>query len=386
MKKVTLVSTSRADFFLLKSLFQELGSCSKFELAFIAVIRPVENLSEEIKDLARSQPRAIIRTIGIPNRPKNPMEVVSNHSLLLSQIGRELATHRPELVVVLGDRSEALVTAVAASLMGIPIAHLHGGEKTIGAIDDSLRHAITKLSHLHFVAENEYANRVAQMGETRVFEVGSIGQENARNFPQIPKSDILKLSGCSLGKRNYLLTVHPETISGKPSANDLENLMSALLADEEAMIFVTGPNSDLGGLEIADRLQLWSRKSERVCYIESLGSEQYFGLARLMDAIIGNSSSGVIEIPALGKPSINIGDRQTGRLMPPTVINVPWVESEIRSAVSLTNSKGFKQDCLNYAASLGQDSVVQKISQVLIETSANNLRLKDFQDLNFTRE
>jgi GDP/UDP-N,N'-diacetylbacillosamine 2-epimerase (hydrolysing) len=279
-------------------------------------------------ELGEDTPAAIARSIGIGI----PRFVEAYQRLA------------PDVVVLLGDRFEALAAAIAAFVMGIPIAHLHGGELTEGALDDAMRHSITKMSVLHFTAAEEYRRRVIQLGEEpdRVFCVGALGVDNVLKTALMPKAELEREVGFALGDRFVLVTFHPVTTETDGGLSQFETLLRVLDGLEEVKILFTRPNADAANRAIVERMEAFAaRDPDRAKAVTSLGRVRYLSAAAAADAVVGNSSSGIIEVPSLGTPTVNIGDRQKGRLRAASVVDCSPDEASIRTALSLALSAEF---------------------------------------------
>ncbi|HHH1036041.1 TPA: UDP-N-acetylglucosamine 2-epimerase, partial [Yersinia enterocolitica] len=242
----------------------------------------------------------------------------------------------PDLLVVLGDRFEALAVAQTAMILRIPIVHIHGGELTAGAYDDSIRHAITKLSYLHFTATEEYRRRVIQLGEEpdRVKNVGAVGLDHLRRTPLLDLDELSTSLGFDIEVDYFLVTYHPVTLSGEPSETSFKNLLTALDSFPDYQIILTYPNADDGGRCIIPMIEAYAAcQPQRVLAIPSLGQARYLSAVKHASAVIGNSSSGIIEVPSLNVPTVNIGQRQDGRLAAKSVINCTANVESIKKAI-----------------------------------------------------
>ena len=269
-----------------------------------------------------------IESDGFRIAAKVDMQLEDDTELAIAQaMGRAVsgfaeALHRlqADLLLVLGDRYEILAAAQAAMLQRIPIAHVHGGESTEGLIDEAVRHAVTKMSHIHCVAAEPYARRVIQMGEQpdSVHVVGAAGFDQLAQAELLDRATLEQAIGFELGAQNFLVTLHPETLSGTSPEQQVQPLLQALESFPEARIIITGSNADPAGQRISALLrQHAERHQQYYCYRESLGQQRYLSLLPLVDVVIGNSSSGIIEAPALGRAVVNIGQRQRSRLRAP---------------------------------------------------------------------
>lgn len=292
---------------------------------------------------------------------------------------------RPDLLVILGDRFEMLCVALAALPARIPIAHLHGGERSQGAMDESIRHALTKLSHLHFTAAEPYRQRVIRMGEdpARVFNVGAPGLEHLTALPSMSREAWQEESRIPLRERNLMLTYHPATLEeGDLSRQGLSNLLEALDAFPEVGVVMTGTNADTHGQGLARLLQEYAlRWPGRASLIAHLGSRLYLNGLRLMDGVVGNSSSGIIEAPAVGIPTLNLGSRQEGRLRAASVVDCPGGSvAEIRSALARILDPAFRAALAGRVPPYGQGGASQRIVEVLATFPLAGLVKKPFHD------
>lgn len=287
----------------------------------------------------------------------------------LARIAEALARLAPDAVVLLGDRYEVLSAAAAALVLGIPVAHLHGGELTEAAVDDAIRHAVTKMSWLHFVAAEPYARRVLQMGEEadRVFTVGAPGLDNVRTTPLLPPEEALGRLGGRPGGATLLVTFHPETAgAGDPSAQVSELL--AALDELGCGVLFTMPNADPGNLAIRTAIEAWvAAHEDRAEAVTSLGRVRYLSALAAADAVVGNSSSGIIEAPSVCTPTVNVGDRQRGRVRADTVVDCSVERSAIVSAVRAVLEPGFRERCAGAVNPYGDGHAAERISAVLRE-------------------
>ena len=291
-----------------------------------------------------------------------------------SQIAETLSGLNPDVVVLLGDRYEILATAQAALMLDIPVAHIHGGELTSGAFDDSIRHAVTKMSSLHFVAAQEYARRVVQLGEqpSSVFNVGSLGVENALASKLMDKSDLSAALNVELKNPILLVTYHPTTRSTMSVTEETDQVLSALEKFSYCTIVFTGVNADPGNAELSSQITKFvQRDPKRRSLHASLGQNKYLSLLNLCDAVIGNSSSGIIEAPAFGKPTVNIGSRQDGRLRANSIIDVGVAKQEIQTAIETALSPNWRERCAETVSSYKSSNTAQLIADTLKNAELN---------------
>jgi UDP-hydrolysing UDP-N-acetyl-D-glucosamine 2-epimerase len=289
----------------------------------------------------------------------------------------------PDIIMVLGDRFEILSAAVAALLLNIPIAHIHGGEITAGAFDDSIRHAITKMACLHFVAAEPYRRRVIQMGENPefVFNVGAPGLDGAAALPALDQPTLFKALGVSGPSRFLLVTLHPATARPGADAATIAALLGALASVEDRTIIFTGVNADPGYRAIDDAIRSFvAARSGRAYLFASLGNENYWAALRLADAVVGNSSSGIVEAPAVGTPTINIGDRQLGRLRARSVIDCPADQSAILTALQSILDGRFRPDASGEPP-YGWGGASEKIATIVRTIDLKRAFPKYFRDL-----
>jgi UDP-hydrolysing UDP-N-acetyl-D-glucosamine 2-epimerase len=300
----------------------------------------------------------------------------------LGGLARAFSRMTPDLVVVLGDRFETLAAAQAALLMHVPIAHVHGGELTEGMVDDAIRHAITKMASLHFVAAPAYAGRVIQMGEApeRVFLVGSPGVEAALSLERTPATVLDKFLGLPLRDPVFLVTLHPDASQACPEET-ARALLTALDAFPAARVVMTGVNADVGYSTIVRELAEYARKrSDRVTLHASLGQIRYLSVMARAAVVVGNSSSGLIEAPALGVPTVNIGDRQVGRLRAPSVIDSPARADAIVAAIATALDPEFRVNLRTESPYGSQGGTSAAIADALISADLEQLRIKRFYD------
>ena len=323
MRKICVVTGSRADYGLLSGVMSAISDSNDFHLQVIASCM---HLSEDFGFTYKE-----IESDGFVIDEKVDMLVPGDDAISVSKsVGNGVIAFaeayvrlNPDLVVILGDRFEALAAAQTAMIANLPIAHIHGGEITEGAIDESIRHSITKMSNLHFASTAQYAQRVIQMGElpSRVFISGAPGIDNITKMDIISRQECEKMLDFRLSETNILITYHPLTITNSAS-NGIDNLLSAMELLSDAVFIITYPNADAGGRDIIEKLKLFSDANpDRVLFIESLGYERYLKTLQHIDCVVGNSSSGLIEVPSFNIPTVNIGDRQKGRIRGSTVID-----------------------------------------------------------------
>lgn len=295
-----------------------------------------------------------------------------------------LSRLRPDIVVLLGDRFEILAAASAALILGIPIAHIHGGEVTEGAFDDAIRHAVTKMATFHFVAAEEYRRRVIQLGEdpARVFLVGGMGIDAIRQTPLLDRAAIEQALDFPLGKKSLLIAFHPATRDNTGPAAQMQELLAALEEMADAQLVFTMPNADTGAREIAELIEGFVAGHSNARSYVSLGSRRYLSCMAQVDGVIGNSSSGIMEAPSMGIGTVNIGDRQRGRLRADSVIDCAPNRESIGAALRTLYSSPFRQKLARGIENpYGNGGAAVKIVARLRELSLENVLKKAFYDL-----
>lgn len=271
---------------------------------------------------------------------------------------------KPELLIVLGDRYETLAACCAATNARILIAHLHGGEATEGLIDEAYRHSITKMSYLHFTSTEEYRNRVIQLGEDpeRVFNVGAIGVEIINNLNYLSKEELEKSINFKLNDKFALLTFHPVTLENNTVEEQFLNTLEAMDMIDDLQIIITKANADMGGIIINKLIDSYvEQRKEKCIAFESLGQLRYLSAMKYCSFVIGNSSSGIIEVPSFKKPTINIGDRQKGRVQSESIINCKPIKSEIANSIEIALSNDFQKHIENIQNPYGDGNTSEKI-------------------------
>lgn len=386
--QVGFVTGSRADFGLLSPLIRSMKSTSDLR------VRLIVTGSHLVAKLGLTRNEIIHDGIEIEHEvdldlakdfsSDSKLSVVKSLAMATKGIGEALQLMKPDVLFLLGDRYEILGAASAALLLGIPIAHLYGGELTEGAYDDAIRHSITKMATLHFVSTEPYRTRIIQMGETpqRVFNVGALGLELLRNTKLLTKSELCEKLNLRFGPRNILVTFHPETLSGRDLNDDMNHLFLALDAFPDAHIFFTKSNADAGGRLIDDLIDTYANKNpQRIYAFSSLGHLRYLSLVKQVDVVVGNSSSGVIEVPSLGIPTVNIGNRQLGRIKSQSVIDCDPSFHEIKKALEKALSHDFREFSNKTPNPYGEGEVSTEIIKILRQNLADLAKPKRFYDL-----
>ncbi len=383
--KICIVTGTRAEYGLFYPLLQKIAADAQLELQICVTgmhLSPEFGLTyKEIeKDGFKINERVEMLL-------SSDTEVGVTKSVGLGIIGFADALHclKPDLLILLGDRFETLAAAVAAFIVKIPIAHLYGGELTEGAIDDIIRHCITKMSILHFVSTEDYKKRIIQLGEEpdRVFKVGALGIDNIKNLPLLDKSGLEKELNFKVGPRNILVTFHPVTLEKNTAKYQFTELIRALDRFKELKIIFTKPNADPNGRILIRLIDEYVKSNpDRAVSFVSMGQRRYLSAIQFMDAVVGNSSSGIIEVPSFGKPTVNMGDRQKGRIRAESVIDCHPEKESIIKALEKALSPEFSQFCRTVKNPYGEGVAAEKILKVLKEKIGRIKNLKKrFYDL-----
>ena len=383
MKKICIVTGTRADYGQLRWLMKAIDDDANFSLQIIATGM---HLSPEFGHTyleIEADGFAIDRKLETLLSADTTTGVVKSMGLGVIACADALGTLDPDLVVILGDRFEALAVAVSALAMGIPIAHIHGGEITEGAIDDMIRHSITKMAHLHFVAAEEYRRRVIQLGESpdRVFAFGGLGVDAILRVPLLGKDELEDALGFTFGKKNLLVTFHPVTLDGDGGVVQMKALLDALDRLEETHLIFTFPNADAGGREIIRMINEFAIGRRNVGVFRSLGQQRYLSCVAQVDGVIGNSSSGLTEVPTFRKGTINIGSRQSGRIKSTSVIDCLPTMPSILAAIERLYSPEFQKLLASAVNPYGKGGTIEKILDVISRADRRRLLAKKFYDI-----
>jgi GDP/UDP-N,N'-diacetylbacillosamine 2-epimerase (hydrolysing) len=385
-KKICIVTGTRADYGLFYPLLKRLECEHEFEVRIVATgmhLSPEFGLTyKEIEEdgfiidekvemlLSSDTATGITKSIGIG----------------ILSFADAFERSRPELVIVLGDRFETFSAAVAAFIAGIPVAHLHGGEITEGAMDDSLRHSITKMSYLHFTAAERYRERVIQLGESpdRVFNVGALGIDTIKRTHILTKQKLEQALHYRFQGITALVTYHPATLEINSAEQQFRELLNALDSFPDLNVIFTLPNADAGGRVIVRLIQEYAvNNPQKARAFVSMGRVKYLSAMNYGDVVIGNSSSGIIEAPSFHKPTVNIGDRQKGRLKADSIINCRPRKDAIEAAIKKALSDDFRNECMNVTNPFGEGNAAEKIVDILRDTLSRRIDVKkNFYDFN----
>lgn len=385
MRKVCVVTGSRAEYGLLKPLIKCLKKSSVCEPQIVVTGMHLNPKYGSTWKVIEEDGYEISRKVEMLLGSDTSNAVTKSVGLGIIGFADAFRDLKPDLVLLLGDRFEILSAAVSSLLYQIPIAHIHGGELTFGAYDDQIRHAITKMSSLHFVSTVEYRNRVIQMGENpeSVWTVGGLGIDSINQTKLMTKSELEKSLMFNFGVRNYLVTFHPETTTGQDMSYQADQLLKAL-SKVDANIIFTAPNADTQGNAIYEKFcKFVAANPKKTCMHRSLGQRRYFSVVQYVDAVIGNSSSGLLEVPTFKKPTINIGLRQKGRVVADSVISCDEKFDSILGAIDKASSEEFQKKLNCSVNPYGTGGASKKVSDILEKIKIENLS-KTFHDLDQT--
>ncbi|QJT28127.1 UDP-N-acetylglucosamine 2-epimerase (hydrolyzing) [Aeromonas media] len=385
MRKICVVTATRAEYGLLKCLLEDIQADDDLDLQIIATgthLSPEFGLtSKQIE----GDGFTVNKMIEVLLSSDTPVGVSKSMGLAQISFAEAFDELKPDIVVVLGDRYELIPIVSAANIARIPVAHLSGGEMTEGAMDDMFRHAITKLSQLHFTAMDEYTHRVIQMGEqpSSVYTVGEIGLDNLMRMKLMSRSDFEYSIGCELKKRNILFTYHPETTQDiTKTETDFSKILLSLDRLEDTLLIFTKANADVGGRLINRMIDEYTaqNKNRAVCFA-SLGQLRYLSALKYVDAVVGNSSSGIVEAPSFKIATINIGNRQTGRVRASSILDVDVNEDKIFNAIQRIYTSEFREILKDTTNPYGQGNSSHKVVHVLKQVDLSSLKMKRFYDI-----
>lgn len=381
-QRILVITGSRAEYGLLKPLLKTLKSDQLIDLKILVTgshLSPDHGLTyKEIE----ADGFDIYQKVEILLSSDSPIGEANAFGLAALGIGPVVNTIKPDLVMVLGDRFEILAAVCVVSILGIPIAHIHGGEITTGSKDDCFRHAITKLSHIHFVSAEPYRERVIQMGESpdRVFTVGGLGVDVVSNTELLSRLELEKALGHKFFEQNLLVTFHPDTLKYDENERQVSELLDALSRFPSVGLIFTKANADAGGRLVNHLINDFVNSMSNAVIFDSLGSLNYLSCVALVDGLVGNSSSALLEAPTLKRPAVNIGDRQNGRLMSDSIINCSIKAEDICRAIETLFSHEFQTRAKKTVNPYGEAGASLRICNLLRDLNLGNVMCKRFVD------
>lgn len=380
MKRIGVFTATRAEFGLLRPVIAALEASAALEPA---VIVSGAHLSERhgltVRDI-EAEGVAIAARVPVPLASDRPVDIAADMAVTLKGCAEAYAALELDAVLMLGDRTELLAAAAAAVPLALPIIHMEGGHLTLGAVDDAIRHAVSKLAALHFTAAEPYRQRLIQMGEApdRVFTVGSTAADNLKAFGRRTRAEVEADMGLDLSPGFILATFHPETLGSMTPEAQIAAFLTGLEAGRSGRkVLITLPNTDAGSDAVCTRIEAWAAaNSDWATARTSLGARLYLAALTACDAVAGNSSSGVIEAPIAGIPCVNVGERQAGRLRPPGVVDAPLEAAAVGAALKQALDPVFRAEAAKAPPPFGDGHAAGRIVQVLERTPLERLARK----------
>ena len=379
MKKVCVVTGTRAEYGLLKPIIEKVHQSEELTLQLVVTgmhLSPEFGLT--YKEIEKDG-YPICTKIEMLLSSDTTVGITKSMGVALMGFADCFEQQRPDILIVLGDRYEIFMAVSAAMIARIPIAHIHGGELTEGLIDEAIRHSITKMSQLHFTTTEEYRNRVIQLGEqpSRVYNVGALGVENIKNIKLLEKAELERQLGFTFSDKTILVTYHPVTLENATSKEQFENVLNVLEKHKELKIIFTKSNSDTDGRIINQMIDEFAKVNPERCVVfTSMGQLRYLSALQFCTAVMGNSSSGIIEVPSFGIPTINIGERQRGRVCAETVINCGNGTEEIEEALQQALSVEFR-NAIHYCKNPYEgENTSEKIIEIIKHSLNQGIEVK----------
>ncbi|SFV50855.1 UDP-N-acetylglucosamine 2-epimerase [hydrothermal vent metagenome] len=382
MREICVVTGSRADYGLLYYLLKEISKDKDLKLQLIVTGM---HLSEEFGFTYKIIEQKFKINKKIPMNLSNDSAEAISTEMAKAQItfAKTYKKIQPDLLVVLGDRYEILSATIPAVIANIPIAHIHGGETTQGAVDEVIRHSLTKMSHLHFCASETYKDRIVQLGENkkRVYNVGALGLDSIKNLKLLPKNKFERSINCKLLKRSLLITYHAQTLSVHTPKEQFTELLNALSKLKNTTLIFTKTNSDAGGKTINEMIDNYVKDNANAIAFTSLGQLRYLSALLHVDAVVGNSSSGLLEVPSFKKATIDIGERQKGRIKAKSVLSSACQADKIYQNIQKIYTKSFSKTLLNVKSPFGTAGASKKIKKIIKKVDLTKILDKKFHDI-----
>lgn len=383
MKTICIVTGTRAEYGLLRWVMEGINESPTLNLQLVVTgmhLSPEFGLT--VSDI-KADGFCIDHCVEMLVSSDTPAGITKSMGLGLIGFADVMTSLQPDMLLVLGDRYEILAAATSAMIARIPIAHLHGGEATEGLIDEAIRHSITKMSHLHFVATDDYGRRVIQLGEKpeSVFKVGGLGIDNIRNIKLLDRNDLEESLGFKFAARNLMITFHPVTLDSHSSEHQMDELLAALNELNDTHLIFTMPNADTDGRILFKKIEEFVSEHENSTVFTSLGQLRYLSCIAQVDAVVGNSSSGLAEVPSFKKATINIGDRQRGRIKASSVIDCSSERLAIMQAIIKVYSDEFQNKLKSVINPYGTGGASKSIVEILESIKLDGIIKKTFHDI-----
>lgn len=381
-RTVCVVTGSRAEYGLVRWIIEEIDRSDELDLQLtVTGMHLAPEFGSTYREIEEDGFR-IDWKVEMLLSGDTPSALAASMGLGMIGFGTALRELDPDLLLVVGDRFEVFAAVSAALVSRIPVAHLHGGETSEGAFDEAIRHSITKMSHLHFVAADEYRRRVIQLGEhpDRVFTVGGLGVDAIRRLPLLDRRALEESLDFSLGERSLLVTFHPATLEGDAPERQLDELLEALDDLEDTRLIFTLPNADTGGRRLGAAVAEFVATRSNARLYSSLGQLRYLSALQYVDGVIGNSSSGLTEVPSFRKGTVNIGSRQEGRLKARSVIDCKPERTTIAAALDHLFSKEFQSSLDQVENPYGDGGATERVVEVLTRVPLDGILSKSFYD------
>lgn len=385
INKIAVVTGTRAEYGLLKPIIRQIEEDKRSELLlFVTAMHLSKDYGYTVNEIQDDNFTITkkIKTLKNSDSEKGIVKLISNTQNKFTQVFDE---YKPDYLLVLGDRSEIFGVCIAAYISRIPILHISGGEVTKGAYDEAFRHCITKMSSLHFTSTELHRKRVIQLGESpeTVFNVGAIGLDSIKNLKLLSKKEFEKSINFKLGKLNFLLTYHPQTLEDNNEVKNIRVIFNAIEKIKDVKLIITKPNYDKFSNEIIDEIDKYAKKNYvNVVSFESLGQLRYLSALKHVDLVIGNSSSGIVETPSFKRATVNIGTRQLGRECSSNIINVKFSVEDIHKGIELGISENFRNQLKSLKSIYGNGTASTQIMSIINKKKSFPFP-KLFYDLNF---
>ena len=385
MRKICIFTSTRAEWGLQQGLAELIRDADNLQLQLLVSGSHLSAKLGMTIDEIETASFLVDARVDILKFDDSPVGICQTMGLALSAYGEALQRLSPDLIVILGDRYESFCLAAAAQVLRIPIAHIHGGETTEGAVDEAFRHSITKMAQIHFPSCEVYRNRVMQLGEApeSVFNVGALGIENIRKIQCLTRAELEASLQCSLRAPFFLVTFHPVTLEHATAGAQVQQLFDALDRFPEHQIIFTKANADTDGQVINEMIDRFAAINPQRCLaVASLGLKRYLSAMKICSAVIGNSSSGILEAPIFKVPSVNIGDRQKGRLRVKSILDCKADTNAISQAIETALTESFRHDIRDLIHPSEQADTAQKIVRMLATVELQGIIKKSFHDIN----